>query len=359
MRDDNRIYFLDGLRGLFAFCVLAFHYVSWSGVPVGGALYSLLDRTSIYAVCGFFVLSGVSMTIAYLDRPPITLDNFLSYIIKRFFRIAPLYYAVLSIHIAAKSASCFTTPQCDLSFSGVASNIFFTFGIGRAAEQSMVVAGWSIGIEWVFYFLFPFMLTIASRSLFSAFMLVIISFLILISWDIRYIYYGFRDWLAYAQFPAYLFYFSVGVLIGLNRRNIENSFMYFLTFSIIYVVSHYIFVPFDPSVSVAGPAAWLFGALTCAMVWAAASSSCPNWARRSFIVAGELSYPVYLTHFPVFMIVSLFDLNSSATLALSSIAVVFVSFLSWNYYERPLIRIGHSVSKRLIRKSDFHQLKQP
>lgn len=85
-----RIHAVDGLRGLFAIGVMLHHYVMWFGVPVNGYVDGFLTKIGIYAVSGFFVISGASLYHVY--RGPMTNALVREFYLRRFLRIAPLYY---------------------------------------------------------------------------------------------------------------------------------------------------------------------------------------------------------------------------------------------------------------------------
>jgi exopolysaccharide production protein ExoZ len=59
----DRIKGLDWLRGLMAFSIMLYHYSSLSFVEQDAG--TLLGRLSVYAVSIFFILSGLSIAVAY------------------------------------------------------------------------------------------------------------------------------------------------------------------------------------------------------------------------------------------------------------------------------------------------------
>jgi len=87
---------IDGLRGILACSVMLYHYTVWAGIDVGPRFSGLLSAVAFYAVEAFFVISGISLAFVYertdFSRPR-TVGTFF---VRRFFRIAPLFYAVLA-----------------------------------------------------------------------------------------------------------------------------------------------------------------------------------------------------------------------------------------------------------------------
>ena len=142
METGMRVHGFDILRGLCALGVACYHVLGWlqAGHP-----YNL----GLYGVYVFFVLSGASLWIAYADKMEqgYPLAGFFA---ARFFRLAPLYWlAVLLTPIIVGGP---------WSMHYLALNLSFLFGLGNPGQTAIVTGGWSLGIEFVFYLLFPLLL---------------------------------------------------------------------------------------------------------------------------------------------------------------------------------------------------------
>jgi peptidoglycan/LPS O-acetylase OafA/YrhL len=92
----SRIESLDYLRGTMALSVMMYHYVVWSGIDMKPD--SLLSKLGIYAVSVFYVLSGLSLALAYKGRVASWRDV-LRFFTKRIFRIAPLLWIMVTLAI--------------------------------------------------------------------------------------------------------------------------------------------------------------------------------------------------------------------------------------------------------------------
>jgi len=90
---NDRLPILDGIRGYAALWVLLGHCSNLSGLNL-----PLLNRPQM-AVDVFMIMSGFLMTQHYFlrqDREPWESPRtWMKFWVRRFFRIAPLYYAVL------------------------------------------------------------------------------------------------------------------------------------------------------------------------------------------------------------------------------------------------------------------------
>lgn len=80
-------------------------------------------------------------------------DGLKKFYIGRFFRIAPLFYLCISFYLIAMPLWYDTK----IEVADLLANLTFSFGLIPGKHESIVWAGWSIGVEWIFYFLFPYL----------------------------------------------------------------------------------------------------------------------------------------------------------------------------------------------------------
>lgn len=85
----NRINKLDGLRGLFALFVVLFHFNKHNAPQF--IVDNFFVRESYIFVDFFFILSGFVITLSY-DQRLSNLDQFLTFIKRRFIRLYPLLF---------------------------------------------------------------------------------------------------------------------------------------------------------------------------------------------------------------------------------------------------------------------------
>lgn len=160
---------IHGLRGLAAFAIVLFHLIHVGGVPVPEYL-TFIKRDFAYCVHLFFLLSAYSLM--HSTSPTIGNTYWTHvYFIKRFFRIAPLFYALICLELARQIYS----RQVTISLTDILLN--FTFIFGTVPFTGMVWGGWSIGVEMIFYAIFPVIL-LSVRSLRAAFWLMLAGILI-------------------------------------------------------------------------------------------------------------------------------------------------------------------------------------
>ncbi len=172
-RPGGRIPAVDSLRGWAAVYVMLFHMTlipnpalrvpDWAApiVLTGGAGVTL-----------FFVTSAFSLCLA--ARPGEERGQALAaFAARRFFRIAPLFYVVFLVSLVRDEWVFSVVHGPGI----IAANILFLFNLLPGQETGVVWASWTIGVEMLFYGLFPFLLVRAGTVLQAA-VLVLMTLLI-------------------------------------------------------------------------------------------------------------------------------------------------------------------------------------
>lgn len=184
----SRVHRLDAIRGALAIGVMLYHVV---GAPL---------EFGTYGVYGFFVLSGFALDHVYRHRLDLR-----SFAVARITRLAPLWVPVVLLSAAPFDA---TNP------ARLALNLTGLFGFVNPAVTSHVDGGWSIGIEVVFYFLFPLLTTLSTRMLVA---LTVATYAMRIIWVTTITPPGatIHDvWEPYTQLPSFLVFFVLGMTLA-------------------------------------------------------------------------------------------------------------------------------------------------
>jgi len=140
---------IEALRGVAALMVLLYHLVELLKVPLPGSLGFIRSHFGL-GVPLFYALSGFVLAYGYsgnLRTPP----DIRAFYIRRFFRIAPLFYSMLCAWLIVN----WIVWQSKPSLVPLLLNVTFLFGLVPGMHESIVWAGWSIGIEMLFYLMFP------------------------------------------------------------------------------------------------------------------------------------------------------------------------------------------------------------
>jgi peptidoglycan/LPS O-acetylase OafA/YrhL len=154
----DRVAYLDGLRGFAALMVFVAHASLAGMLPldsIGWVGFSIVSHGA-YGVTVFFVLSAYTLCMSVapaFDRRPVSWP---AYFIRRFFRIAPIYYVVMlfALYLGPARSDYLMTLFLHLSFL----NMF----VPQFANDILSIE-WAVAVEWGFYLMFP-LLAILARS---------------------------------------------------------------------------------------------------------------------------------------------------------------------------------------------------
>ena len=162
---DRKLDYIDIARGIAILMVMLVH----TSQAVNG-VSQLVGDISQYGRMGvqlFFVASAYTLCFSIVKR--VDEKNPLIYFwIRRFFRIAPLYYVAMigyfllepNMHILER----IKVPYSLYNFQTIAANIFFIHGFIPSANNNIVPGGWSIGTEMAFYLIFPILFALFDRA---------------------------------------------------------------------------------------------------------------------------------------------------------------------------------------------------
>lgn len=151
--EPTRLDFLDALRGLAAVYVIAYHLIYIPSpnlaVPAWARLWAENGGTGVTL---FFVISAFSLFYTTPARFKQRLP-WVSYVMHRLFRIAPLFYIwiVLTLvrdHLVFGASH----PWWEIGASAT-----FVFNFIPTHQEGFVWASWTIGVEMLFYVVFPFL----------------------------------------------------------------------------------------------------------------------------------------------------------------------------------------------------------
>lgn len=328
---QNRIVTVDFTRGLLAIGVLFYHTLIYEGGPA-------LPQIGRHGVYAFFVISGFALYTSYWDRLG-SAGEIRSYLLARFWRIAPLYYTATVISILVFGTE-------DLAWSKVFFNVTFLMGFANPGGTSMVVGGWSIGIEMVFYALFPVLVPVCAGKLLR---LGLLTGTLLVGQIIfaNHVLGGtalINAWVAYTQPIAFAGYFAGGCLLAeCYRRQADWKGSWVAWLTAIVSLLAFAAAPADSETILTGIVGAGLTLAALAFVCGVAFMHEPRGVFRDFAEwIGRLSYPVYLLHPIVYHFVAKFPLAEVhilgtlfATLALSDVVNRVV--------ERPAIRYARQL----------------
>lgn len=361
MQDEKaRLLTLDGLRGIAALWVLAGHSLNLSGawIPIIGR--------PLLAVDLFMMLSGALM-LYQADRrqdaePMEQTRTWLRFWIRRFFRIAPLFYLVFVVAMMfaplvgeareliweTRGIVGDSERYDDRSLTNIVLHLSFLFAFLPGYAERSPLPDWSIGLEMQFYFFFPLIFLacrriglawagIALTAFAAAFCLV------------------FWDFVAAFPQPAFLALklpiFLAGMLL-MRARATRSWLLFALAILLVAVpvgpMGHWsetvvrvmlaLTLGLTLQPGFAGPLAKLVGDMLELL-----------FANRVSRFLGDISYGVYLIHLPVLVVVvslllELTPMDRAFAAAAVTTPIVFaLAYLCFRLVEKPGIALGRSV----------------
>ena len=360
--------YLHGLRGIAATAVLLFHWGSGIGffpqarkelvIEGFGSQWDLgvLLDVGWLGVPLFFVLSGYLLTAQLINRQPglHTVGHFWK---RRVLRIYPAYWAQLAVLLLLASYFAFM-PQ--LRSSGdLVRHLFLWINLPPWMTRPMNLVWWTLPIELGFYLLLPLLVALARRSAWQ--LIVLGSAIITVSWR-----YGVMHHFAgedYARhlavldaIPGTLFTFCVGFGLAffLDKRAVPTQAVRYgllaiaLTafFALVlwlranldtYWTGHWMLGIWNPLMAV------VIGAIMFALLEPLKGL---HWLGSRFMVwMGDISFGIYLWHFPLLLLLQRSILKQWDTPLLSILALLItlagtllLASLSYYCVEKPIMQ---------------------
>ncbi|MEZ0232442.1 MAG: acyltransferase family protein [Methylophilaceae bacterium] len=326
---------LDLLRFIFAAMVFFVHAYHLSNAKPLSFLGNVLS--SSFAVDAFFVVSGFLIFMSYEYSTDIK-----SYFVKRIRRIYPAYFAVIlactllgALISDLPLSSYFTAPAL---YRYLASNLaFMNFlqpdlpGVFSENQLSAVNGAlWTLKIEVMFYISVP-----------------------LLVWYFRKI--GLWQGLLTVYVLSFIYHYVVGILIAQHggglyieaQRQLPGQLMYFIAGGAIYYYFDKFSMYWKWVCLLAIGLYFIEQIYSLYIVHAIIVAigviyfGCIFKYLGNFAKYGDLSYGVYILHFPILQTLIAFGLFSSApflALGLPTVLVLASAFLMWHLVERPMLK---------------------
>lgn len=351
---NDRFEPLDWLRGLMALSIMLYHFGSWHDAahPIG--------RLGVYGVSIFFILSGLSMAIAY-DKYICDIRTSINFFIRRLFRIWPLLWVAVAL-VAIPTYLSGKGPFGGEPYGVLQVFLNITTLAGFDEVNGYInVGAWSIGNEMVYYLFTP-LLIVTYRwkksvgnfvALLSALVGGYFAFFIL----------SLESTLA-DQFATYanpfnnFFLYCAGLAIYYNFRNLKISQQWHWSCLVLVSVLFFIYPASGDQINiVTGYNRIAIAAISILVVFCfyKCVPSLPRQLSGVLVRLGIATYGVYLLH-PIvaWYVASGFDMIEQI-LGLQKIKyirtlisipfTIGIALLTYRYFEAPLIALGKRLTK--------------
>lgn len=323
----RRIAYVDGLRAVAVLMVVACHAAKWDlGLSQGPWLQAFLDGA--HGVDLFFVLSGFCLSYPILNslhtRGWATFD-IAGYFARRVVRIVPPYYLAMVflyfLLLGLPHVGWHVPPTFSLARLG-------WLDVGRQAlfadrrVEFLNPSFWTLAIEWRWYFLFPLLLVLWTRSM-RAFVFALLACIVIAA--------STNAGSDFSVLPAFM--------LGIVAAQLELDRAAFGRLALLLcALSLSVTVLLEPNAMLGYfmqiPTGWQVAAFF--LVVAAGSL---RWLRailsvRPLVWIGVSSYSIYLIHEPL---IATIEHNSRVTPFLGAILVVALGIAFWAVFERPFM----------------------
>lgn len=151
---------LDALRGVAILSVIVFH--AFIIRPFQGPWWMRFVGQGAQGVGLFYIVSALTLALSWQHRQ--TVDQFPSqaFWVRRFFRIAPVFYLMLLVSALFTTGNPTVVPasmkEHIFTWANFLTHVTFTFGWLPWFQNSWIGVEWSIGVEMTFYAIFPWLI---------------------------------------------------------------------------------------------------------------------------------------------------------------------------------------------------------
>lgn len=350
---SKKIAYIDSLRGVAILMVVTTHV----GAEIASGLFTGVAAYGRMGVQLFFVMSALTLCMSLENR--LNESAWVAkYFLRRYFRIAPVYYLGAILYLLI---DIFVRQRFDAEFKDYIFHFAFLHAFFPDSFMKVVPGGWSIGVEFAFYFVFPLLYLYFCRgslarvsSLFiMAIVLSTLNYLYLVNlkgygnglWDYPY-------WSFLNNFPV----FCAGLLLYAINANEKiahvvsrGSIVGFACFSLISMI---FWKSGGGLAVVAVPVVSSISFVFLYYVFRTVKWLNFEWLQR----VGQVSFSVYVFHFAIISFVSFclreyFSILAGDVLfmvmyVLVVAAVFCVAVMSERYIEKPFVRFAARITSQ-------------
>ncbi|MBK9207774.1 MAG: acyltransferase [Anaerolineales bacterium] len=305
--------YIDALRGFAILAVVFYHSLQWV-VPTSGLL-NVIAEQGARGVQFFYVASALTLFLSLGTRKKIETRPVLNFFIRRFFRIAPLFYLAIILYTWYDgNAPRYFAPN-GIQWWYIPLTAFFLNGWLPETINSVVPGGWSIAVEMIFYLTVPYLfsklkdvsstlkfifISLVASKVFS--ILAVNFFNPFLQTDQQYLvtsFSNFPPWF-FSQLPVLLWHghSALSSCHSISRTKLETGMAlplllsFFLFFSFLKAETYQTFYPITSCTELYFPF-FLVPAFFPAKIF----------VNKITTLIGKLSFSIYLVHFIVLKVV--------------------------------------------------------
>lgn len=361
--EPRKYLYIDSLRGIAILMVVLYH-CGQSGsalVHMPVFLAAIIDNGHL-GVQLFFLVSAYTLMLSHYSRKDESKAT-RNFFIRRFFRIAPLYYLAIGYYFIQNflGFSYFFTGETlqQVSRAEILANLFFINDIRPLWINHLVPGGWSVTVEFSFYLLLPLLFKLIkdiNTSIIFLLCSVLLATILRLNHVLGHTILNDNNFL-YWFFPNQLPIFAIGIFAFFATRgnyHLKNSTVLCIAATALCYCYLNLSVHF------------IFSMAFCLLLIVLSRQTIKLLVNKFTASVGKISFSLYLTHFAVLYWLQGFhktDLvfvsgSGSAIVNFSlRFCVVFVlstvlSFITYHLVEVPFQKLGKRLIAKLTAKTE-------
>jgi peptidoglycan/LPS O-acetylase OafA/YrhL len=363
--------FIDALRAMAILGVMTVHTAQW--VPPSSETLRAITAEGARGVQLFFVASALTIFMSMQARFASEANPVRNFYIRRFFRIAPLFYLAIIIWLFFQGFSARYWAPNGINGWTVFLTATFLHGFHPETITALVPGGWSIAVEMTFYLLAPLLFfrlndpkkilfLLAICLIFNPFISIVVKsyFLNFYSEKNKYIADNYIFIYFLSQIPSFLIGIVCLKLINTNQNKKTLHSYAFLIITLLIWIAVFHFKISNRFL----PQHIIYSISFIPLIWAISSNRIRFLVNPLICTLGKISFSLYIFHFIVlhllqtdvfpdgFLIQG--NLGFVAALLLVVLISTMVSLLSYRYIERPGVAVGNALINRLERHHKPH-----
>jgi len=354
--------YIDALRGFAILAVVFLHSSIYLVSPTSKVLSGIATEGA-RGVQLFYIASALTLFLSIESRKDFEERPLTKFYIRRFFRIAPLFYLAIILYTFYDGMGTQYFAPNGIKWWYIPLTALFLHGWLPETINSVVPGGWSIAVEMTFYLITPFLfkklIDIKSTLIYLFYSVVAATLLSRIAEYLLLPHYAYRLQYLVTSFTYFWFFsqlpvFILGILLYHLIKKYplkDNKMALFLL-----CVSVFLFAAFLNSYTSVDllPRHFLFGSAFVIFALSLHFSTRTPLVNGATIWIGRLSFSIYLAHFMVINILAMIMKNNGITLegngefVLTFLLVLLLS-TGASYIIHKLIEVpGINLGKKII-----------
>lgn len=357
----KKIEFIDTFRAFAIIGVIVLHTSQYGSSSNLHIIFRRIIGEGARGVQLFYLASAFTLFLSFKYRSGKEKSPIRNFFLRRFFRIAPMYYLGIIYYLYESSIgfNYYNDNGSHITFLNILSNFTFLHGFNPYWINSLVPGGWSIGVEMVFYATLPILFS-KIKSINQAFNFFITAIFLRLILSLFFNKIHLIDdkilWNEYLflYFPSQLPVFCLGILLYFVI--IENESLRNISGKSILIFCCLLFFQLGTGGESIFPRHILFSFGFLILGFSLSTFRFNLFINPIVSYIGKISFSMYLVHFAVlhwlayFKFVDFFksgSLNFATRFFIVSVSTILISSILYRIIEVPFQKIGKKIINKL------------